>query len=217
MRQVPGLDGLFLHLETPEMPMHVGALHLLELPAGFRGRWVNALRKHLQTRLAHAPGLRRQLAELPLNFANPVWLDVMPDLRVHVVSHVLEPGAGLAVLHAEVARLHTELLPRDRPLWKFHVFEDIAPADNGRKRVALYTQVHHAAVDGQAAVALAQVLLDLTPEPRELPASPTKRRSKASAMMAELLGRILTQVQAARFLLAGHPFCWNGLSWSLEK
>ncbi len=197
MRQVPGLDGLFLHLETPEMPMHVGALHLLELPVGFRGRWVNALRKHLQTRLAHAPGLRRQLAELPLNFANPVWLDVMPDLRVHVVSHVLEPGAGLAVLHAEVARLHTELLPRDRPLWKFHVFEDIAPADNGRKRVALYTQVHHAAVDGQAAVALAQVLLDVTPEPRELPASPPKRRSKASAMGQgdQLLSALSAQVQ----------------------
>ena len=41
-----------------------------------------------------------------------------------------------------------------------------------------------------------------------------EERSKASAMMAELLGRILTQVQAARFLLAGHPFCWNGLSFA---
>ncbi|MBB5205275.1 WS/DGAT/MGAT family acyltransferase [Inhella inkyongensis] len=177
MRQLPGLDALFLHLETPEMPMHVGALHLFELPAGFRGQWVNTLRRHLKSRLPHAPALRRQLAELPLNFSNPVWQGAEPDLRQHVVAQVLPDGAGLPELQDEVARLHTELLPRDRPLWKFHVFEGLAPAANGRKRVALYTQLHHAAVDGQAAVALAQVLLDLTPEPRELPALPSRKKN----------------------------------------
>lgn len=199
MKQVPGLDALFLHLETPEMPMHVGALHLFELPPGFRGRWINALRKHLQARLPHAPALRRQLAELPLNLVNPVWLDVMPDLRVHVVPHTLEPGAGLAALHAEVARLHCELLPRDRPLWKFHVFEDLTPADNGRKRVALYTQLHHAAVDGQSAVALAEVLLDLTPEPRELPA-PGKRRAKQAQLGTVDQWRLALSEQAKQFI-----------------
>jgi diacylglycerol O-acyltransferase len=174
---VPGLDALFLHLETPEMPMHVGALHLFELPHGFRGRWINALRKHLQARLPHAPALRRQLAEMPLNLVNPVWLDVTPKLEQHVLAEALEPGATLADLHAAVARLHMQLLPRDRPLWRFHVFEDLAPSDNGHRRVALYTQLHHAAVDGQAAVALAQVLLDLGPEPREMPVAAKRRRA----------------------------------------
>lgn len=199
MKQVPGLDALFLHLETPEMPMHVGALHLFELPPGFRGRWINALRKHLQARLPHAPALRRQLAELPLNLVNPVWVDVMPDLRVHVVPHTLEPGAGLAALHAEVARLHVELLPRDRPLWKFHVFEDLTPGDNGRKRVALYTQLHHAAVDGQSAVALAEVLLDLTPEPRELP-TPGRRRAKQVQLGTVDQWRLALSEQAKQFI-----------------
>jgi len=200
VKQVPGLDALFLHLETPEMPMHVGALHLFELPQGFRGRWVNALRKHLQNRLPYAPALRRQLAELPLNLVNPVWTDAQPDLRVHVVSHALEPGAGLAALQAEVARLHVELLPRDRPLWKFHVFEDLANGDNGRRRVALYTQLHHAAVDGQAAVALAQVLLDLTPEPRELPAPGAKRRRAQPAMGTVDQWRLALSEQARQFV-----------------
>jgi diacylglycerol O-acyltransferase / wax synthase len=178
MQQVPGLDAMFLHLETPEMPMHVGALHLFELPAGFRGRWINALRKHLAARLPHAPALRRALAELPLNLVNPVWREVQPKLEEHVVAQVLEPGATLADLHTAVARLHMELLPRDRPLWKFHVFEDLAPADNGHRRVALYSQLHHAAVDGQAAAALAQVLLDLTPEPREMPTAGKRAKKK---------------------------------------
>lgn len=200
MKQVPGLDALFLHLETPEMPMHVGALHLLELPQGFRGHWVNALRKHLQARLPHAPALRKQLAELPLNLVNPVWVDVMPDLRLHVVPHVLPTGSSLAALHAEVARLHCELLPRDRPLWRMHVFEDIAPGDNGRKRVALYTQLHHAAVDGQAAVALAEVLLDLTPDPRELPAVGSKRKKSLQPMSAVDQWRMALSDQAKQFM-----------------
>jgi len=37
MQQLSGLDATFLHLETPEMPMHVGALHVFELAAGSRG------------------------------------------------------------------------------------------------------------------------------------------------------------------------------------
>jgi WS/DGAT/MGAT family acyltransferase len=199
MRPVPGLDALFLHLETAEMPMHVGALHVFELPAGFRGHWINALRKHLQQRLPLAPALRRQLAELPLNLVNPVWLDVMPDLRQHVVAQTLPTGSGMAAVQAEVARLHMQLLPRDRPLWKFHVFEDIAPGDNGRRRVALYTQMHHAAVDGQAAVALAQVLLDLTPEPRELPAG-RKRGGKSPMHGTADQWRLALNEQARQFL-----------------
>src|SRR5262245_55054110 len=99
MRQVPGLDAMFLHLETPEMPMHVGALHLFELPVGFRGSWATTLRKHLTARLPHAPALRKRLADLPLNFSNPVWIDAPPKMTQHVVVHKLEPGEDLPALH----------------------------------------------------------------------------------------------------------------------
>ena len=34
MKMLSGLDGAFLHLETPAMPMHVGSLSLLEPPPG---------------------------------------------------------------------------------------------------------------------------------------------------------------------------------------
>jgi WS/DGAT/MGAT family acyltransferase len=83
------------------------------------------------------------------------------------------------------------LLDRSRPLWKFHVFEGLAPGPNGEKRVALYTQLHHAAVDGQAAVALANALLDTTAEPRAIDVKPSGRKRTFEVDMTEMLRGVL--------------------------
>lgn len=167
MQQLSGLDAAFLYLETPQMPMHVGALHVFELPPGYKGRFLTALRKHIASRLPILPVLRRRLWSMPLNMASPAWVDAEPDLRQHIVAAPVAKGTTLVGLEAAVSRLHPVLLLRDRPLWKFHVFEDLALSSDGLRRVALYTQLHHAAVDGQAAVALANAMLDLTPVPRD--------------------------------------------------
>ena len=37
MDHLSSLDASFLHFETPETPMHVGSLMLLELPQGYQG------------------------------------------------------------------------------------------------------------------------------------------------------------------------------------
>ena len=37
MRHLSGVDASFLHLETPEMPMHVGSLNIFDLPEGYTG------------------------------------------------------------------------------------------------------------------------------------------------------------------------------------
>ena len=77
MKQLTGLDATFLHLETPQMPMHVGALHVFELPAGHTGKFVTRLRAHIAARLPAAPVLRRRLWWMPLNLANPA-MDITP-------------------------------------------------------------------------------------------------------------------------------------------
>jgi diacylglycerol O-acyltransferase / wax synthase len=200
MKQLSGLDATFLHLETPEMPMHVGALHVFEWPAGTRGKFVTRLRQHIATRLPYAPALRRRVWWMPLNLANPAWVDADPDLSQHIVEIKLPPSArlgdGMAALEAAVSQLHPVLLDRSRPLWKMHVFEGLAPAANGCRRVGLYTQLHHAAVDGQAAVALAQVLMDLQPEGREMPVRPAKRSKVFKLGWSEMLrGAIATEAQ----------------------
>jgi WS/DGAT/MGAT family acyltransferase len=198
MQQLSGLDATFLYLETPQMPMHVGALHVLQLPPGYKGRYVSDLRRHVASRLTAAPALTRRLWWMPLNLANPAWVDAQPDLRHHIVEVRLPASArrgdGMSELQAQVSALHAEPLDRNRPLWKFYVFEGLAPAADGGRRVGLYTKLHHAAVDGQAAVALAQVLLDTTPTPAALPARRGRRRRGAfEPGMVEMLRAALAQ------------------------
>ncbi len=210
MKQLSGLDATFLYMETPEMPMHVGALHVLELPAGFKGKFVVALRKHMATRLPSTPVLRRKLWWMPLNLANPAWVDAEPNLAEHIVEIKLPAGAklgdGMAALNAEVSRLHPVLLDRKKPLWKFHIFEGLAPSATGLKRVALYSQLHHAAVDGQAAVALANAILDVTPQPRDIEARVSSRPKTFRLEMTEMLRSALgNQAQQVASIVRNLP------------
>ncbi len=212
MKQLSGLDASFLHMETPEMPMHVGALHLFELPASYKGSFVDDMRKHIATRLPLAPALHRRLTKMPLNLANPVWAEAQPDMRQHIVAIKLPKGSGMAELEAQVGKLHPVLLDRDRPLWKFHVFEGLAAGPNKEKRYGLYTQLHHAAVDGQAAVALANAILDIGPVPRDVKVEPRAAR-KAGMGMAEMLsGVLVNQLQQYANIVKALPGAVSALS-----
>lgn len=193
MKQLAGLDASFLYLETPQMPMHVGALHVLELPADYDGDFVEDLREHMRARLPLLPALRRKLLSMPLGLSNPGWVDADPDLEEHIVEIALPEGSGMAELEAQVAALHPVLLDRSRPLWKFHVFTGVEPGPEGQPRVALYTQLHHAAVDGQAAVALAQVILDLSPEPRAVDAIAARGKKRGQLGTVGLLRAAVSQ------------------------
>jgi len=210
MKTLSSLDAAFLYLETPEMPMHVGALHVFELPAGYKGRFVRDLRKHIAARLPIVPVLRRKVWWMPLNLANPAWVDAEPDLNRHIVEIKLPKAArvgdGMAQLEAQVAALHPVLLDRKRPLWKFHIFEGLAPSAHGHKRVAMYSQLHHAAVDGQAAVALANAILDVTPEPRAIELQPSKRTKTFRLGMGESLrGALANQIEQLSHLIKELP------------
>ncbi len=215
LKQLSGLDASFIYLETPEMPMHVGAMHLLELPAGYRGRFVHALRRHYAARMQATPALRRRLWWMPLNLANPAWVDADPDLSYHIVEHRLPrrssksglPPDARTLLEEQISLLHPHLLDRSKPLWRMHVIEGLPRSANGCRQVGVYSQLHHAAVDGQAAVALANVLFDPTPEPRTIEMRPSQRRKTFQIGMVEMLRGALSSevaqvIQIARQLPA---------------
>ena len=217
MKQLSGLDATFLHLETAEMPMHVGALNIYELAPGHQGSFVAQLRRHMAERLPLLPVLRRRLWWMPLNLANPAWVDAAPDLNYHVVAVKLPESArlgdGMDELEAAVGTLHAQCLDRSRPLWRFHVLEGLAPSAQGLKRVGLYAQFHHAAVDGQAAVAVAQALLDVSPEGRDLTLRASQRSKNFRFGVGQMLrGAIANEAMQVAAIIRNLPSTLGSLA-----
>lgn len=172
MKSLSGVDAAFLHLETPDTPMHVASLSLLERRAGDRRDFLAVVRRELARRLHLAPVFTRRLAPMPLQFANPVWVhDDAVDLDHHVQRVTLPPPGTPQQLTDCVARLHGELLDRQRPLWQLHLIDGLADG-----QIGYYFKAHHAALDGLAGIQLARTLFDATPRP-----PPISRRGAAAA------------------------------------
>lgn len=184
MKQLSGLDASFLHLETPEMPMHVGGLHLFDLPPGYQGDFYDNVKAHVASRMHLAPIFTKKLACIPAELANPVWVDDDEiDLDYHIQRVALPKPGTMQQLEAYVGRIHAELLDRSRPLWQFFIFEGLATG-----QAALLTKLHHAALDGLGALALAQAVLDLGPVPRTVPTAEKRRKHAAEPSARALLG-----------------------------
>ena len=183
MKHLSGLDASFLHLETPEMPMHVGALHLLELPAELHGDYIDAVKRHIADRMHLATVFGKKLALMPFDIANPVWVDDDDvDLDYHIRQVSLPKPGTQAQLEAYVGRLHSSLLDRSRPLWEFYVFSGLQSG-----QIGFYTKIDHAALDGQGAIVLAHALLDVTPVPRQVAPPPAHQHAPYETPVASML------------------------------
>jgi WS/DGAT/MGAT family acyltransferase len=184
MDHLSSMDASFLHLETPETPMHVGSLMLLELPKGYDGDYYEEVKAMLGRRLHLASVLTRKLATMPFELAEPVWIDDDDiDLDYHVRSLTLRRPGTMQQLDQLVARLHSSLLDRSRPLWEMYVIEGLQSG-----QVAFYSKAHHSGVDGKAGVEMAKVLYDTTPEIRAVPPPRRKRAGGPYQLgVAELL------------------------------
>ena len=127
MNHLSGMDASFLHFETAEMPMHVGSLQVLDLPAGYAGDFYEDVKRYVAGRMHLADVFQRKLALMPCEPAHPVWVgDEDLDIDYHV-RHVILPRPGTWVqLERYVARLHSGLLDRSRPLRETYVIEGLA-------------------------------------------------------------------------------------------
>jgi diacylglycerol O-acyltransferase len=160
MDRLSGLDASFLYLETPNAPMHVGAVLMLRATSGA------ALEAEIVRRVGargHAvPLFGRRLLPMPLELDHPAWIPAPDADPARHVRRFALAEAGEAALAAALARLHARPLDRSRPLWAIWVIEGVAPG-----RVAVYAKVHHCAADGAGALAALRVLLDGAGEAEE--------------------------------------------------
>src|SRR2546423_1295485 len=143
--------------------MHVGGVLV------FDGRVDReAVADRLRERLHPIPRYRMRLEDVLGGAGYPVWVET-PHFAPgrHVRRAAVPAPGGDAELCELVGQLMSEPLDRSRPLWQLIVVEGLAGG-----RTGLVAKMHHALVDGVAAIDVSTVILDPGPEPLELPAPP---------------------------------------------
>ncbi|HVM27533.1 MAG TPA: wax ester/triacylglycerol synthase family O-acyltransferase [Mycobacteriales bacterium] len=162
MQQLTGLDAAFLAMETRSVFGHVGSVIVLDPSTSPEPLTLPRLTSLIERRLHLIPPFRRRLAEVPLGLDQPYWIeDPDFDIEYHVREIALpEPGDDKQLAY-QAARLHARALDRSRPLWELYLVHGLA---GGKK--AVYTKVHHAAIDGVSGNDILAAVLDLSPEGR---------------------------------------------------
>lgn len=168
MSPMPITDSIFLLAETREHPLHVGGLQLFRLPDDAGPDFLSDTYRSLVTDEAQdqvRPLFRKRLRGPVGNLGQWAWAtDDKLDMEYHVrLSALPRPGRVRELLEL-TSRLHGSLLDRHRPLWEHHMIEGLEG-----NRFATYTKVHHAVLDGVAALRLLRLSLSEDPDIRDLP------------------------------------------------
>src|SRR5262245_26824296 len=175
------LDDSFLTVESPSAHMHVGWAAAFSPPRRGAAPRFAELRDHIESRLCRAPRYRQRLGSVPLGLNAPVWVD---DEQFDVNRHVVASSSRR--LDQLVDECMSQQLPRDRPLWQICVADRL---DDGR--IGVVGKAHHCMVDGIAAVELATLLLDPSPEPEPVesdgwqPSRPPGRLRRAAEAIVD--------------------------------
>jgi diacylglycerol O-acyltransferase len=193
LRQLSDQDAMFLHFETEATPAHVGGVSLVDLPDGYRGNFFEDYKAAIAGRLLLVPFLHSKLARIPFDLDRPFWVeDEHIDLDYHIRHAALPAPGTLAELEALVAELHAQPLDLHRPLWEFTVIDGLA---SGQK--AIYTKMHHAAMDGAASQLLITTMYDPTPVPRVLAPPLDDVRARRGSVGNMVRGLVRHRVQQA--------------------
>lgn len=177
MRQMSGQDAAFLYGETPNWHMHVSGLVIIDPSTHPDGWSFDRFLEVLASRIPEVPQLRYRLVEVPFGLDRPGWVeDGDLDIDYHVRRVGLPQPGDRHELGTLVGRLASYKLNRQKPLWEAWIIEGL---EDGK--VAFLQKMHHSLIDGASGAGLAEVLLDLSPEPR--PANPEVKDSLAGEVV----------------------------------
>jgi diacylglycerol O-acyltransferase len=190
MRQLSGLDNASLVGERGNVFNHVGVLMIYDVGTAPGGgvRYRDILR-HFEQRLHLHPVFTNHLTSVPLGIDRPYWVAGSEvDLEYHI-RHIALPAPGdWRQLMIQVARLHSRPLDRHRPLWEVYIIEGLDSIPKlPEGSFAMFLKVHHAAVDGMAAVRLVEELHTARPEKSAEDARRHALRGEAEPGTMELL------------------------------
>jgi WS/DGAT/MGAT family acyltransferase len=205
MQQLTGLDAAFLAMETPAMYGHVGSVCIVDPSTAAEPITLDSLTAMISSRLHLIPPFRRRLVEVPLGLDQPYWIeDPDFDIEYHVRELALPSPGDDQQLAEQAARLHARRLDRSRPLWELYLIHGLQGG-----RLAIYTKVHHAAIDGVSGNDLLGAVLDLSAEGRPQEDAPEWHCDETPGAWSMLARSGLA--------LTGHPMRAARLVWSLGR
>jgi WS/DGAT/MGAT family acyltransferase len=196
------MDSAFLALETPEAPMHVVGVLVLD-PAAGGGYTIDRLRAVIAERVPLMPPFCRRLVEVPLDLDKPYWhYDTSIDVAEHVFFTELTPPGDLRALGDLVGEIAGVTLDRSKPLWEMHVVDGLADG-----RVAIVAKVHHCTLYGAAGAEFIAELLDLTPDapsrPPVVAEEPLPVPSTTTLAGRAVMSQVRAPLKAARLVARG--------------
>ncbi len=170
----------FLFAESRAQPMHVGGLQLFRKPEGAGRNFVKDLYEEMlgyeQPSSLFLKRPHRSLA------TGGQWFwkeDDQFDLEYHFRHSALPKPGRIRELLELCGRLHSTRLALERPLWEVHLIEGLRDG-----RVAMYSKMHHALVDGISSMRLVQHVLSKDPDEVGMPpmwsAGHTRKSSSSS-------------------------------------
>jgi WS/DGAT/MGAT family acyltransferase len=187
-------DRSSLSAEQGPINMAVGGVMIFEGGPGMRHERVL---ERIESRLHLVPKYRQRVEFLAPGITNPVWVDDHTfDLNWHVRRAALPTPGTEDELARFVGTEMSRKLDRSRPLWELTVVEGLSHG-----RVAILAKMHHAVVDGIAAVDIGMILLDPTPEPLEIPPPDRPWEPQSYDRMRHLASLTLTPAKRAQKLL----------------
>ncbi len=155
MKQLSGLDALFLHAEMHGMPMHMSMLSIYDPSSKNTGVDFKDIIDLFEVRTKGDLALLRcKLMEVPFNLDQPYWVeDQYFDLVYHVRHIALPKPCNWQKLCSLVANIHAQPLNRNRPLWEVHVIDGLDQIEGiSEGCFAVLFKMHHAVMDGKTAM-----------------------------------------------------------------
>ena len=191
MRQLSTAEASFLVAESPNTPMHMSGMIIVDPSTAPDGFSCESARKVIESRLSLLKTSRDRLVNVPFKLDLPFMaMDPEFDLDYHLQYVPLPKPGDWEQLVALYNRLIRKPLDLNRPLWELYMVKDLDNvADVPKGSVALIQKIHHSIIDGRSGKGIFSVIFDLEPRAENTPVEKEPREVDRIPSNFELLAR----------------------------